>query len=75
MITTRGCMWKSEKRSNSNSSSEARPWRVLQDPSEMFLNGTFRGTDLSAGGFDETTSTLVERAEKFAQQLVKGFCF
>lgn len=55
MITTRGRMWASEKRLNNNTSSEARPWRIVEDPSEMFLNSAFRTTDLSAGGFDENT--------------------
>ncbi len=34
---------------------DARPWRVTSDPSSMFLNGTFRESDLSAGGFDQGT--------------------
>lgn len=55
MITTRGHMWTSEKRMNNNTNSEARPWRVVEDPSEMFLNSAFRTTDLVAGGFDENT--------------------
>ncbi len=32
-----------------------RPWRVTRDPSKMFLNGTFRLSDMQAGGFDQRT--------------------
>jgi hypothetical protein len=32
-----------------------RPWRVTRDPSKMFLNGTFRLSDMQAGGFDKRT--------------------
>jgi hypothetical protein len=33
----------------------ARPWRVTRDPSQIFLNGVFRVSDMLAGGFDPDT--------------------
>ena len=32
-----------------------RRWRVTSDPSRMFMNGIFRESDLSAGGFEQGT--------------------
>ena len=35
-----------------------RLWRVICDPSNMFLHHTFRASDLSAGGFDQGTTFI-----------------
>ncbi|HRJ59056.1 MAG TPA: hypothetical protein PLV64_22415 [Anaerolineales bacterium] len=36
-------------------SEEARPWRVIKDPSRAFLSAQFRTVDLISGGFDQGT--------------------
>jgi len=43
----------------------ARHWRVTSDPSKMFMNGIFRESDLSAGGFEQgTTFTHIRTGEQ-----------